>query len=182
MEINYSITVLLSLGTVLAHILIVLLLLWFLFFKKSFFLVENFLGQYGMMIAFKVALISTLASLFYSNVIGFAPCELCWFQRIFMYPLVIMLGMALWKKDFKIINYALVISGIGFVISLFQNYMYYFNNGLSVYCEQAGFAVSCVKRYVFEFGYVSIPVMALTGFVLVIIFLILQKKYNKNNF
>lgn len=181
MELISTVTLLLSLGTILAHIFIALVLVWYFLLQESFKPVADYLSKHGILIAFKIAVISMLASLFYSNVAGFAPCELCWFQRIFMYPLVVLLGMALWKKDVKIVEYALPLSVIGFIISLYQNYIYYFNNGLDAYCQAGGTLVSCVKRYVFEFGYISIPIMALTGFALIIIFLLFQKGYNKLN-
>lgn len=180
MQLISFVNTVLAIGTILAHIFILLIALWFFLLKKSYPEVGQFLGRFGMWSAFKITTISMLASLFYSNIAGFAPCELCWFQRIFMYPLVVILGMALWKKDNKIVSYALALSCLGLVVSLFQNYMYYFNQGLAAFCQQGGATVSCVKRYVFEFGYISIPIMALTGFVLVIIFLLLQKEYNKN--
>ena len=182
MELISTVTLILSLGTIVAHIFIALIAIWYFLLRDDLWIVGDLIGKHGIFLSFAVAVVSMLASLFYSNIAGFAPCELCWFQRIFMYPLVVLLGMALWKKDFKIVEYALPISVIGFIISLYQNYIYYFNNGLGAYCQAGGTLVSCVKRYVFEFGYISIPIMALTGFALILVFLLLQKRYNKTNY
>ncbi|MSU60451.1 MAG: disulfide bond formation protein B [Candidatus Staskawiczbacteria bacterium] len=162
-------------GTVLGQICIAASIVYFLFFQNKQNFVIELVKRSGLLLAFLVALVSTAGSLFYSQIAGFAPCELCWLQRIFMYPLVIVLGVALIKKDFHIIDYALTLSVIGFVISAYHNYVYYYNWGLHVACQVLGSSASCVQRYVFEFGYITIPVMALTTFSLTIIFLFLAK-------
>ena len=126
-----------------------------------------------MLLAFIVAIISTVGSLFYSQIAGYAPCELCWYQRIFMYPQVVLLGIALWRKDRNIIDYSIALSLVGFFIALYQNYINY--GGVSAYCQILGMGVSCTKRYTYEFGYITIPMMALTAFVLVIVFLWMQR-------
>ncbi len=164
-----------SLGIILSQVGIVLAIIYLLFFKKKQFSLVEFVERRGLILAFLVSLISVAGSLFYSNVIGFPPCELCWFQRIFMYPLVVVLGMALVKKDRHMADYGLALAGLGFLVSLYHNYIYYYNGGLNVFCLRGGVQVSCIKRYVFEFGYVTIPMMALTAFALVIIFLVFYK-------
>ncbi len=166
----------LALGTILADLAIVLAVVYLLFFRKVHHVVVDFIETNGIFLAAFMALIATAGSLFYSQYAGFTPCDLCWFQRIFMYPLVVLLGLAVWKKDNKIIDYALPLAGIGFAVSLYQNYLYYFNQGLDALCLLGGSGgVSCVKRYVFELGYVTIPVMALTAFVVIILLLVFQK-------
>lgn len=173
----------LSLGTILSQIFILCAVLYVIFFRKTKNAVTEFIGKYGLLLAFIMAVVSMAFSLFYSNVVGFPPCELCWFQRIFMYPLVFLLGLALIKKGYHIVDYALALAIIGGGISLYHNYMYYYNQGLNVFCELGGMQVSCVKRYVFEFGYITIPLMALTAFAMIIIFLIahrLHRRIDKN--
>ncbi len=165
----------LALGTVISQVFILLLFFYFVFFFKKQKFIFTFIGKHGMLLAFIIALASTAGSLFYSQYVGFDPCELCWLQRIFMYPLVVLLGLALIKKDRNIVDYALSLSLIGFLIALYQNFMYFNNGGLNALCETFGIGVSCVKRYVFEFGYVTIPMMALTAFSLIIIFLMISK-------
>ena len=175
MTIIFFFNKILVLGTVGAQVFIFLAVIWVLFFRKKQNVAVEFISKHGMFLAFLSALTATLASLFYSQVAGFAPCQLCWLQRIFMYPEVVLLGLALIKKDSGIIDYALLLAVIGFFISLYHNYVYYYNGGLNVFCQLAGVQVSCVKRYVFEFGYVTIPLMAATTFLLVIIFLLCYK-------
>jgi disulfide bond formation protein DsbB len=173
------VNVLLALGSIAGQAAIVLAVAYLLFFRKSrepmIVAAVQFLRRYGLALAFATALLATSGSLYYSQIAGFSPCELCWFQRIFMYPLVVLLGLALIKKERVIIDYALALAGVGLIISLCQNYMYYANRGLNALCLLSGEQVSCVKRYVFEFGYVTIPLMAATGFLLVITFLLFSK-------
>lgn len=164
----------LAIGIIVAQIFLVLVAVWLFGFRKKYPL--PFLQNRGLLLAFVVSAAATFASLFYSNVAGFPPCDLCWFQRIFMYPLVIILGMALIKRDRSIVDYALGLAIPGFFISLYHNYIYYINQGLGANCLLGASQVSCVKRYVFEFGYVTIPLMALTAFALVIVFLLMSKK------
>lgn len=174
-----------SLGTIIAQIFIFAAILYLLFFRKKsgqpLFLKQFFelIGKRGILLAFITALIATLGSLFYSNVAGFPPCDLCWFQRIFMYPLVILFAVALIKKDSSVIKFALPTALIGGIISLYHNYMYFGDQGLNAICQLFGVGVSCTKRYVFEFGYITIPMMALTAFALILVFLVLVKKYEE---
>ncbi|MDO8530248.1 MAG: disulfide bond formation protein B [bacterium] len=182
MEFLTVLNLIFSLGTIATQVFLVATIAHFLFFKNNGLLpIKRFfawISRRAILLAFLVALVSTAASLFYSNVVGFAPCDLCWFQRIFMYPLVILFGVALIKKDSRVVMYTLPTAIVGGIISLYQNYIYYSNGGLNAICQFTGLGVSCTKRYVFEFGYVTIPVMALTAFALIITLLLLSKRAN----
>ena len=95
-----------------------------------------------------------------------------------MYPLPILLGLALLKRDFKFTFYPSVLAVIGACISLYHNYIYY--GGISVFpCEPFGLGVSCTQVLVMEFGYITIPLMALTAFLLIILLLNAQRASNK---
>ncbi|MBX4200688.1 disulfide bond formation protein B [Candidatus Parcubacteria bacterium] len=165
----------LALGTIAGQVLVVLGVVYLLFLRKKQFAVVTFIQKNALMLAFLISLASVLGSLFYSEIVGFPPCDLCWIQRIFMYPLVVVLGFATINKDRRLIKYALASSVIGALVSAYHNYMYYWNSGLDAFCQLGGTQVSCVKRYVFEFGYVTIPLMALTAFALIIMLLIFYK-------
>src|SRR5258705_13166689 len=89
----------LAIETILAQLFILSAIVYFLFCRKKQDLITKFIGKYGLFFAFLISLVATLGSLFYSQIAGFTPCDLCWFQRIFMYPLVVLLGLALIKKD-----------------------------------------------------------------------------------
>jgi len=128
-------------------------------------------------IAFVLASISVMGSLYFSEVLGYAPCNLCWWQRIFMYPLVILLGIGIVKKDKNIVYYALPLAIIGSLIALYHNLLYYeiiVRNTIS--CVPG---VSCTEKYITLFGFLSIPLMSLISFILITICLILSMKNNK---
>ena len=169
----------LAILTIASHFLLIVSVVLILFKKSKNFII-NALGRNGILLALGIAIASTALSLFYSEIAGFEPCKLCWFQRIFMYPQIVLLGMAWFKKDFKIIDYALPLAIIGGIIAIYHNYIYY--GGISIFpCDASGLGISCARRYVFEFGYVTIPLMSLTAFLLIIFFLGAQKSYNKLN-
>lgn len=159
----------LALATIGAQVVIVVGLL-LVVVPKTRILVVSSLGKHGIPIAFFVALAAASISLFYSNYVGYPPCELCWWQRIFMYPQVLLLGIAWYERDKKITSYALPLAVLGAVVSLYQNYLSWGGSALWN-CAAAVDAVSCTQRFVFEFGFVTIPLMSLTSFALVIFFL-----------
>jgi len=140
---------------------------------------EKFLQLFGknaILFSFIVALIATLGSLFYSEIAGYEPCKLCWFQRIFMYPQVILLGVALWRKNgVPAIYNSIILSVIGAVIA---GYHYLLQVGVApeLPCAAVGYSAACSQRFVMNFGYITIPMMVFTAFALIIFFMISRKK------
>ena len=162
----------LSILTMIAQVLIVLLIIS-LITKKPLFL--RFLTKRGFALAFIVAVIAMLGSLTYSNIIGYEPCELCWFQRILMYPQVILLGMALIKKNYKMANYSIVLSIIGALIAVY-NYLLQIGVAPATTCSAVEYSVSCSQQFILQYGYITIPMMALSAFVLIISLLQAHKR------
>lgn len=118
----------------------------------------------GLWLAFVVAFGAVAASFVYSDVIGYQPCTLCWYQRAFWIPTAVILGIAAWRKDRKVIPYVLALAAIGGLIAL--DHVWLQSGGTSLIpCDATG--PSCDQRFVYEFGYVTIPVMSLTGFAFV---------------
>ncbi|SFA55057.1 disulfide bond formation protein DsbB [Anoxybacillus pushchinoensis] len=121
---------------------------------------ENYL-----LAAWGVALIATLGSLYFSEVLKFIPCELCWYQRIFMYPQVFLLGMAFVRKQFIIARYTLMLSIIGGTISLYhyliQKVPFFRNTAPS--CS----IVPCTGDYLNWLGFITIPLLALIAFIFI---------------
>ncbi len=111
------------------------------------------------------ALVATLGSLFYSEVMGFIPCELCWIQRIFMYPLVMIYGVAAFKKDLSIALPGLFLSGIGMFISAYH-YLLQKLPALHEVGASCGI-VPCHTEYVNYFGFITIPFLAGTAFIII---------------
>lgn len=124
--------------------------------------------------AWLVAIIATLGSLYLSEIRGFVPCELCWFQRIFMYPLSIILGIAAYHNDANLRRYVLPLSIVGGTISLYH-YMQQKIPGFAPIrpCTQG---VPCNVAYTNWFGFVTIPFLALTAFVLITICMVFIKR------
>lgn len=169
----------LSVLTVTAQIVIlVTLILFFTLPKKSKDKLKLFLSTNAIKLAFLVALAATSGSLFYSEIAGYEPCVLCWFQRIFMYPQVVLFAVALFKKDRSIIDYAKALSLIGMVIA---GYHYLLQIGLapSITCGAVGYSVSCAKRFVMEFGYITLPMMGLTAFAAIFLLMLSAKSFQK---
>jgi len=110
------------------------------------------------------ALGATLGSLYYSEVAGFPPCLLCWYQRIAMYPLVLVLGVGAIRDDPEAWRYGLPLSVIGLGIAAYHVLIQYRPALDVVTCDAAA---PCTVRYVAAFGFVSIPVMAGFGFLLI---------------
>lgn len=161
---------------VLAQTLIILYTIGFFIKKKnpnSEFV--KVLGNNGFRLAFIVALISTLGSLFYSDILGYEPCKFCWFQRIFMYPQVILLGIALWKKDWTISYYSIILSVIGGFLAL-NHYILQTTGSSILPCSAVGYSVSCSKVFVMHLGYITIPFMAFVGFFLIIMSIVFYKQ------
>jgi len=118
-------------------------------------------------ISWAISIIATFGSLYFSEVKQYVPCELCWFQRIFMYPMAILLGVAYVRKDWKMSQYAMILSGIGGSISIFH----YSLQKLPLLSNAANFCdgVSCSIQYINWLGFITIPFLALTAFIIIFI-------------
>lgn len=164
-----------AVGVVIMQILIILLSANLLFFRSRDNFTLHLFKKYGFIIGFLIGLGTILLSLFYSNIIGFPACELCWIQRIFLYPQAILFGMELYKKDQTMVDFSLVLAFIGSIVSIFHIYIE--NGGASSLACSTGNAttISCATRYVYEFGYITIPTMALTASVFIILLLVNYK-------
>lgn len=161
----HYLNVFLGSGVIMLQILSVLVLFLLFFISKdhSKNIVLNYINKHFLILTFLLSLFSAVFPLVYSEIINYPPCSLCWWQRVFMFPLVFMFGIALWDKDRKVIRYALPLLCAGFLVSVYQNFFYYFGENLTRPCDASG--VSCYQRLVSEFGgYISIPMMALTAF------------------
>ncbi len=114
-------------------------------------------------LAWVIALVATVGSLFFSEVMGLPPCLLCWYQRIAMYPLVVVIGSGIVMRDRRMKYYALPLCLIGLVISLYHNLLYYGLVPESIAPCTAG--ISCTSRQIEWLGFVTIPLMGLAAFI-----------------
>lgn len=134
---------------------------WFL--KKKVWMVFGFI----------LALLAVAGTLIYSEAIGFPPCRLCWFQRIFMYPILILLGAGLWWKEVAIAKYVQLFAFAGSIVAIYH-YLVQMSPSVSATCGAIG--ESCAERLVFEFGFVTIPLMSLTIFVMIFLLMFFRKR------
>ena len=128
------------------------------------------LSPYTLWAAFGVALLATAGSLYFSEAAHFEPCRLCWFQRIAMYPLVLILGIAAWKRDAGIRIYAVPIATIGAAISAYHYLLEWFP---SIDTGACTVGIPCTAVWFREFGFASLPFLALTAFLLIIALLVI---------
>lgn len=129
---------------------------------------------HGITFAFVVSLVATGGSLFLSEVLGFIPCSLCWYQRIFMYPLVLLLGRAAILDDRKIAGYALPLSIIGGLISTYH-YAKQKVPGFSDFAP-CNIGIPCHTDYLDWFGIITIPLLALVAFIMITLFLLASRR------
>jgi disulfide bond formation protein DsbB len=119
--------------------------------------------------AWVVALAATLGSLYYSEVAHFEPCRLCWYQRIAMYPLVVILGIAAWRRDVEVRTYAIPVAAIGALLSGYHYLLEWFPQVDTGACTVG---VPCTLVWFRELGFITLPYLALTAFLLVITLLL----------
>lgn len=167
-----NITHTLSLATIIG---LALLVLWIVFltvhaYSKKGASIVTFLSQYVLPLGFLISASGVIFSLVYSEVFGFIPCDLCWYQRILLYPQALLFAYAWWKKDRNVLGYSLILSVIGLVIS---GYHHALQVGYDMYkpCSASPFAIDCAKPSFVEFGFVTFPLMAfvLFGFLIALI-------------
>jgi hypothetical protein len=123
------------------------------------------IGPNAIGMAFVVASLATVGSLYFSEVAHFDPCKLCWYQRIAMYPLVIILGIAAVRRDDAVITYVRVLAAIGAIISIYHLGLEWIPSLDSGAC---GTGPSCTLIWFREFGFVSLPLLALAAFLSII--------------
>lgn len=132
-------------------------------------------------IAWLQSVIATLGSLFFSEIMKFPPCVLCWYQRICMYPLVVILFVGMIKKDKKVYLYALPLSITGWIIALYHNLLYY--KILPESIKPCTLGISCTTKFIEWFGFVTIPLLSFIAFTVInicmIIYLINTRKSMK---
>lgn len=131
------------------------------------------LGRVALPLAWIVAAVTMAGSLYYSKVQGYVPCELCWYQRIVLYPFAVILAIAAWRRDSSIRIYAIPVLCIGVVISVYHSWIQWFPpaSGTS-FCTTD---TPCTLKYVDEFGFVTLPFMALSAMAVIIALLSISR-------
>ena len=139
-------------------------------------MVSHFTSKNILLIGFLISLAAIVSSLVYSNVIGYPPCMLCWYARIFFYPQIILYGRGLLKKDYNILPYSLILTMLGLILTTYHSFIQL--TGESILPCTAG-GVSCLTRDVYMYGFITIPFMGVVGFGVLLLALCVSKKAAK---
>jgi len=154
--------------------LVVFLAVYFLQSRYSFARdIADSISRSGLWIGLVLSGAGMALAAYYSGVLGFEPCPLCWWQRIFLFPQVVLFALALWKRDRGIAYYSIVLSIIGGAIALYHHALQIFGEG-TLPCPATG--VSCAQRIIFEFGYVTFPLMAASLFAFIIVLMLFVRR------
>ena len=128
----------------------------------------NWIRNNALIISWLIALSALLTSLYFSEVLQWPVCQLCWYQRIFIYPQAILLGMAAMNDDYSMLKYALALSVVGLLFAGYQYLVQLFPltfEGI-LHCS-AG--ISCATKHINWFGFVTLPLISVATFTLLII-------------
>ena len=140
-------------------------------------------GQAGWNLIFVcwiLATVATLVSLFFSEVMGLKPCVLCWYQRIFMYPLVVILFVGMFPLDRGVVRYALPLAVIGWLFAVYHYLLYsgYIPESMQP-CDKDA---SCAEINLELFGFITIPMLSILSYTAIIALLVIfRSRYNQNS-
>jgi len=176
-----TLTTLVALGTVMMELgFFALLALWF-FRSKADVLEEyaGYIGRFGLWIGFSLSIMTVVISLYYSEVLGFAPCGLCWLVRIFSYSQLVLFTVALIKGDRGVADYSIALSSLGLLVGLYQHYLQMGGAEL-VNCPAAGTGADCAERFMFSFGHITFPWVAVVMFAFLIVVMLFVRSKSKS--
>jgi disulfide bond formation protein DsbB len=124
-------------------------------------------------LAWAQSIVATLGSLYFSEVMNFTPCDLCWYQRVCMYPLMAVFGVALWRRDPNVRAYALPLTAIGWLIAGYHTLEQYAI--LPTNPAICGVGLSCTTLWINWFGFITIPLLSFTAFTVIALCLALYR-------
>jgi disulfide bond formation protein DsbB len=120
---------------------------------------KRYVEKFGMLVAFLITVSASAIALMYSDVFGFIPCGLCWLQRVFLFSQPFVIATGIYIKDTHMPRYGIVLSTTGLVIGLYQHYLQ-IGGSEFVRCPVAGAGADCADRILFEFGFVTYPLLS----------------------
>ncbi len=147
-------------------------------FPKHYTLLVTQINRLTLYCTWLVALSAMFGSLYFSEILKFPPCVLCWYQRIFMYPLVLLIPIGIIKKDKNLPVYGLSLSLVGSIIAFFHVLLQ-----IGIIKESlipCSNGVSCTTEYLNLFGFLSIPLMSLLAFIFITLAMIFIIKTTKH--
>lgn len=128
-------------------------------------------------VVWSTSLVAVSGSLFFSEGLHFPPCVLCWYQRVAMYPLFVILTVGILRKDRKLYQYVLPFSILGLLVSIYHNLLYY--GILPESAQPCTLGISCTTKQIELFGFITIPLMSLLAFVIINLGMFVYAKGNK---
>lgn len=139
----------------------------------------NFVHKYILELLFTGIMSAVIGSLVFSEIVGFPPCDLCWYQRIFLYPQAVIIFLAMIRKDKTIIDYLVPLSVIGALVALYHSFIQWgFFLGSGPGCVSVG--GECAKVYVMQYSYITIPFMSFSVFIYIITLKFIYYHKNRN--
>lgn len=139
----------------------------------------TWIGLFSIKGAFLVALVSMLGSLMFSEVAHFTPCVLCWYQRIAMYPLVVLLALAMSGKNRDVFWQVTILSVVGGLIAVYHYYLQLGGPAIAP-CSVGSGVTDCALKVAFTFGYITIPLMALTAFAMILLAMFVRRTADRS--
>ena len=143
-------------------------------------IVSGFVKKYAIYLAFLQVWVAVLGSLYFSEIKGLTPCFLCWVQRIFMYPLIFILTVAIWRKDKNGPYYVLPLSITGAIVAFYQ-YLLQMTPLSKVEAVTCSATAPCSAIQIMFFGFVTIPFLSMSAFIVItaLMLVILKTKSTK---
>jgi len=129
-------------------------------------IVSGFVKKYAIYLAFLQVWAAVLGSLYFSEIKGLTPCFLCWVQRIFMYPLIFILTVAIWRKDKNGPYYVLPLSITGAIVAFYQ-YLLQMTPLSKVEAVTCSATAPCSAIQIMFFGFVTIPFLSMSAFIVI---------------
>ena len=167
-----------SIGALFVLALALAIFIGILFWRRGTFV--RLVGKFARTAALLASGAAPASSLFYSEILHYPPCVLCWTQRALIYPqflLFLFINKIPVAKRYIAWRISLGLSSLGFLVAL---YHYYIEQGGGELFECAAFGPSCTSRFVYEFGFVTIPFMSLALFGLLVVLYFARRSYLKS--
>ena len=127
----------------------------------------SFLAKNILYLAWVTSIVAMSGSLYFSEVRDLPPCVLCWYQRILMYPLTVILAVGILRRDSGLYQYALPLTVLGMIVGTYHNLLYYGVIEEAIHTCRAG--ISCTTKQIEWLGFITIPLMSLTAFTIITI-------------
>lgn len=126
---------------------------------------ESKMPFYITTLAWVQSVIAMMGSLYFSEIMHFPPCVLCWYQRILMYPLVAIIATGIFLKDKKLPYYVLPLSLLGWGVAAYHNLLYY--NIIPESMAPCVAGISCTTKFIEWFGFITIPLLSFIAFTVI---------------